>query len=791
MGTTGPGVPSRAPRAQSRRVTRWLTVIAIAGGLLSIAVVARAYWSLDGSGAGGAGVGSLAAPSGVGVSSTPGTTTALVSWTGATAPDGGSVDGYYVQRSAGGVTSPACASSPAAPLGPGAVSCTDLNVPDGTYTYTVTAVFRSWTSDSAASAPVPITALASFTVTAPASATALTPFSITVTAKDQSNQTIMGYTGTVHVVTSDPNGSVPADYTFVAGDAGSHTFTNAVTLATAASQTVTVNDVADATKTGSATVTVSAGAAAQLAYTRQPGGGTAGVAWATQPKVAIQDAAGNTVTTSSASVTLAITAGTGTPGAVLTCSVNPKAASSGVATFAGCKINLPGTGYTLTATATSLASTVSAPLDVVVGPPTKLAYVQQPTAVVAGTSIAPPVTVAVQDANGNVVTSSTATITIAIGTNPGGGTLSGTTSVSATSGVATFADLSIDRSGTGYKLAASSTGLTGATSSSFNVTAGTAVQLQFTQQPSGGTGGVGWTTQPKVTVQDTFGNTVTSSTASVTLAITNGTGTPGATLTCTANPKAASSGVATFAACKINQSGTGYTLTATAAGLTSDVSAAFDVAVGPAAKVVYTQQPSNAVAGSTIAPAVALVVQDAGGNTVTSSTASVTIAISTNPGGGTLSGTLSVNASGGTVSFNDLWINKSGTGYKLTASSTGLTSATSSTFNVTVGTAAQLGFTQQPGGGTAGSAWSTQPKVAIQDAYGNTVTTASANVTLAITPGTGTVGAVLTCTANPKATSSGVATFAGCKINLAGGGYTLTATAPGLTATVSGAFSIT
>jgi hypothetical protein len=120
----------------------------------------------------------------------------------------------------------------------------------------------------------------------------------------------------------------------------------------------------------------------------------------------------------------------------------------------------------------------------------------------------------------------------------------------------------------------------------------------------------------------------------------------------------------------------------------------------------------------------------------------------------------------------------------------GLTSATSSTFNVTVGVAAQLGFTQQPGGGSANSAWSTQPKVAIQDAYGNTVTTASANVTLAITPGTGTAGAVLTCTANPKATSSGVATFTGCKINLAGGGYTLTATAPGLTAAVSATFSI-
>ena len=83
----------------------------------------------------------------------------------------------------------------------------------------------------------------------------------------------------------------------------------------------------------------------------------------------------------------------------------------------------------------------------------------------------------------------------------------------ATNGVATFADLSIDKTGTGYKLTASSTGLTSATSSTFNVTAGAAVQLGFTQQPSGGTGGVAWATQPKVAIQDALGNTVTTSTA--------------------------------------------------------------------------------------------------------------------------------------------------------------------------------------------------------------------------------------------------------------------------------------
>ena len=41
---------------------------------------------------------------------------------------------------------------------------------------------------------------------------------------------------------------------------------------------------------------------------------------------------------------------------------------------------------------------------------------------------------------------------MAIGTNPGGGTLSGTTTVAAVAGVATFSNLSINKAGTGYTL---------------------------------------------------------------------------------------------------------------------------------------------------------------------------------------------------------------------------------------------------------------------------------------------------------------------------------------------------
>ena len=102
-------------------------------------------------------------------------------------------------------------------------------------------------------APVTATHLA---IATPTSATAGTSFSVTVTALNASNQTVTGYTGTVHFTSSDSQvAGLPANYTFTAA-AGVHTFTG-LTLKTAGSQTVTATDTVTSTITGSATVTVS------------------------------------------------------------------------------------------------------------------------------------------------------------------------------------------------------------------------------------------------------------------------------------------------------------------------------------------------------------------------------------------------------------------------------------------------------------------------------------------------------------------------------------------------------
>jgi hypothetical protein len=94
-------------------------------------------------------------------------------------------------------------------------------------------------------------------------------------------------------------------------------------------------------------------------------------------------------------------------------------------------------------------------------PTTKLVFIVQPTDVAGTQLIAPSVQVAVLDSSGNTLTTATDAVTLAVGTNPVGGTLSGSLTVVATQGIATFNNLRIDRPGSGYRLTASAAGRTG------------------------------------------------------------------------------------------------------------------------------------------------------------------------------------------------------------------------------------------------------------------------------------------------------------------------------------------
>jgi hypothetical protein len=658
----------------------------------------------------------------------------------------------------------------------------------------VIAVWHSWTATSSGSG-VTLTSGAATKIVLSGSTSGLASGAtriLTATIEDSAGNTVTsGADSGISVAFAQTAG--PGSVTGTgAASASAGVATDTVTGAIAGAVTLQTSGTLSgpgATSSNTLGFAVSVGSATKLAFTTSPSNSTGGTAFATQPKLTVEDAGGNTVTTDATTATLAISAGTPASGGPGTLSGCTQSETSGVITFAGCKIDKTGTGYTLTATDGSLTSATSATFNITVGGAAKLAFTQSPSDSTGGTAFAAQPKVAVEDAGGNVATTDTSGVTLTIGTNPAGGTLTCTTNpLNASSGIATFAGCKIDKAGTGYTLTATDGSLTSATSASFNITVGGAAKLVFTTSPSNTTGGTAFATQPVVAVEDAGGNVVTTDASGVTLTI--GTNPSGGTLTCTTNPLNASSGIATFAGCKIDKAGTGYTLTATDGTLTSATSATFNITGGTAAKLVFTTSPSNTTGGTAFATQPKVTVEDAGGNVVTTDTSGVTLTIGTNPAGGTLTCTTNpLNASSGVATFAGCKIDKAGTGYTLTATDGSLTSATSATFNITVGGAAKLAFTQSPSNSPTGTAFATQPKVAVEDAGGNVVTTDTSGVTLTI--GTNPAGGTLTCTTNPANASSGIATFAGCKIDNIGTGYTLTAADGSLTSATSASFNIT
>ncbi|MDQ3262498.1 MAG: hypothetical protein M3Y59_02385 [Myxococcota bacterium] len=527
----------------------------------------------------------------------------------------------------------------------------------------------------------------------------------------------------------------------------------------------------------SASFSVAAGTASQLVFIQQPSDTLAGAAITPAVSVAVRDASGNTVTSFSGTLTVAL--GAGSPAGAVLAGTTSVTLASGVGTFADLSIAQAGSGYSLQAAVSGLSPVISTLFAIQVGGASKLVLTQQPTNVGSGSSISPSVVAEVQDTVGNRV-ASTATVTVAFANNPTGAVLSGTLSRAAVGGVVTFNNLSVDLAGTGYTLLLSSGGLTPATSAAFNVSAGAAARLAFTQQPSGTSAGsfLGIVT---VEVQDAAGNRITGSSAAVGLTISGGAVLTGTT------PRNAVGGVASFGDLAVETAGSGYTLTASSSGLSNGVSALFSITAAAPARMVFAQQPSTIVAGAPFTPAVAVRFQDAFGNATANATA-VTLAFANDPSGtGSLLGTSTVTSAAGLATFSGLSVNRTGTGFTLQASSAVGTPITSVAFNVSPAAASALVITQQPTQTAAGAAITPAVGVAIRDAYGNTVTGSSAQVSVALLNNPG--GATLSGTATVNA-ASGVASFSTLTLNRSGTGYTLRASSTGLTSADTAAFDI-
>ncbi len=99
-----------------------------------------------------------------------------------------------------------------------------------------------------------------------------------------------------------------------------------------------------------------------------------------------------------------------------------------------------------------------------------LSFTVQPSDAAASNVITPAIQVQVRDSLGTRDTAFATPISIAIGLNPTGGSLTGTLSVTPVNGIAQFGDLQIDKSGAGYTLRASASGASTAQSATFTIT---------------------------------------------------------------------------------------------------------------------------------------------------------------------------------------------------------------------------------------------------------------------------------------------------------------------------------
>jgi len=259
-------------------------------------------------------------------------------------------------------------------------------------------------------------------------------------------------------------------------------------------------------------------------------------------------------------------------------------------------------------------------------------------------------------------------------------------------------------------------------------------KLAFVVEPASSSAGAVIAPAVTVSVLQASGERSSGSSASVTLALTPGTGSAGATLGGTLT-RAAVNGTATFNDLTLDKAGAGYTLTATSGSLTAATSSPFGVVAGSAASIAFTLQPSAAEAGTPISPAVQVTVEDALGNPAS---ASVTLSLTPGTGapGATLGGSLTRPTVDGVASFGDLVVDKTAGDYTLTASTTGLSSVASQVFYVVAGPPTTLVAVAGDGQTvTVGTAPPIMPTVDVRDQFGNLVS--SASVVFAVTQGSG------------------------------------------------------
>lgn len=316
--------------------------------------------------------------------------------------------------------------------------------------------------------------------------------------------------------------------------------------------------------------------------------------------------------------------------------------------------------------------------------PARLEFASQPAATAASQLPLGDIRIQVVAVDGQLVTSEPASVTISLASSDTAAHLVGTTTVPAVQGVATFTDLSIAHAGTDYRLVARVAGVDSAVSAPFQVAAGPASQLTFDPLASLLVS-AGSNVPLVVRATDAAGNPASAS-GTVTIGYTRvssfGTTTApdGIFGSTTAELQ---NGVATFPGVSFQKTGT-YALSASTAQLNSATSAELRVQSGSMTQLAFMTPPTDGTANVALSQ-ISVQQFDQYGNGMSIPPGpdyTVTLSLGANPTGAVLHGATTRTVSGSLpVKFDDITIDRAGSGYTLVAAS-GTMAVTSGAFTV-------------------------------------------------------------------------------------------------------------
>jgi autotransporter-associated beta strand protein len=262
----------------------------------------------------------------------------------------------------------------------------------------------------------------------------------------------------------------------IAAQNGLATF-NDLTLDTDGSYTLSAVD-GSLSPAASNSFTISpSGTPSTLQVAQQPTTLPAGTDPAAPLVIQIKDQHGNTITGFDSQVSLSIISG---PTGGVLAGTPTVTAINGVATFSDIQITHAGT-YVLAASINGGIVAESAPIQIDPGPATQNLVMQQPSPSWQYGAITP-IVVNVTDQFGNPVTVPGGTVSASLSSGPSGAMLTGTTTVAAVGGRATFSNLSVNIPGM-YTLVFASSGNSPAVTESFEVVSIPAQRFTFNGSP--------------------------------------------------------------------------------------------------------------------------------------------------------------------------------------------------------------------------------------------------------------------------------------------------------------------